>query len=370
MAIRTIKSGRIVVDAFRDNEGRPRFIETIDLETRFRRVLYGAAWYDPSPYAKSMAPTANEEDFTDLVEHFLEVHQTHWVQPNPQQKRLVLFVNSFPYCAPVAGDKLTNRQGTKIYTVKHVPQARHPLLWNGTVLLDAEPTRSEDLVWLGEETRRRCLVSFVEEGGNPGETVKPTATDGDVGTAYPGKMGPTIAYLLERQEPGGTQEPFGSQKYLKPRIRETFPDPLAPQESIDIYGWWLDNIFSFRCTHPRTRVANALAYWFKSFMEMNRPSIKANGVAEILFWSRVPGDRRKQDDDVAERIVRYYVRTEELQVHRVPNIRSLQILVDLRSSLYEDVTGDPYYELDPFADPGEATGDEQPISIDITDRQD
>lgn len=367
MSIRKLRSGRVVVDTFRDAEGRPKFIETVDITTRYRRVLYGAAWYEPSPYSKSHTPAASELDVPDLIEHFMEVHQMHWIWPNAQQKKLIFLVNSFPYCVPQAGDKLGTRDGRKVYTVRHVAAARHPSLWNGMVLLDQIPDRNDELVWIGDDTRRRCLVSFGAEDGNPGETTPPVPTSGDVGTAYPYKLGPTVTYILERQEPAGVREAFGQEKFPKPRFRESFPDPLAPQESIDIYGWWLDNIFRFRCIHPRTIVADRLAHWFKDFMELNRPSIKANGVGELRFWSRVPGARRKQEDDVAERIVRYFVRTEEIQVHRVPNIRHIQILVDLHDTLQEDVTGDPYAALDPFADLSEATGDASWYTLDIAD---
>lgn len=342
MSRRSLPSGRLVLNTFRDQEGRPAFLEVFNPTRNTVEYLR----YPDRQFYMTGGAALSEVEIPELIEHLLEEDQCFWRWPNPSNKSLILLPHAFPWCTPEMDDQLQDVRYRTVYTVRHVAPGRGGLPWNGTVLLDKPVDPSTRLSWIGEAASRN-YIDFQEEDGDASTPTPGEDTAGDMGIAYPNVAKPTITYLLETQRPGSIgSKPFGSSTEAKPRSREVLQDPLAPQHSITIYGQWMDNLFRFLCLHPRTVVATRLARWFKGFMERNRPSLKFNGLPEILFWSQDASRRSRRDDEAAVREVRYYFRTEELEVHRESTLRDIGFNVSLSPTMQADPRHD--WKLDPF----------------------
>lgn len=320
-----LASGRIVETVFRDTNGQPRYYEILDTRSNARRIIFGQ-WWDGRDRSTSDGPAVSEADLPSLVEFFLEDEQSYWrhVRPDAPTKNLIIFPGAFPWCRPAVGDKLRGTSG-ELYTVKHVGNGVRGVPWNGTVLLDKDVAVGEHLRWAGPKVRERTLIQFHSDDGKPASPTPGEVTAGDVGTAYPNLLAPTVTYLLLRQEPATVgPKPFGRDKQLKPRPREQVSDPDRPQVVLTIYGHRMENEFRFRCLHPHSAVADELALWFKRFMSNNTGPMKSNGVNEILYFGQeaVPAS---QLGKVSGRDCRFYFRTEELTLREDAAIRDVKV---------------------------------------------
>lgn len=358
MGYETLRSGRRILSVLRDSMGNPKFYEILDTTTNMTRAV-------------SIGESIIETELPEVLEYFLENDQTFWVWPQPANKKLIWFRNAFPWCTPEVGDKLIDKRSNTVFTVTYVPTGRDQIPWNGMVRLDKEPEPHHVLSWMGE-AKSRCYVAFKEEDSSadtptPGEDV-----DGaDTRTAYSEVIVPTIAFLLKTQRPGSIgAKPFGQRVQLKTRLREMFVDPQSPQHSVMVYGWWMDTLIEFTCWHPRTLVSGRLARWFKDFMNRNIPSLKANGINEILFWSQDDVKRRSRGFDAAGRAVQYYFRLEELEVRRESNIRHIDLNIGIgieEEDAVETIRGESI-DPDPYAGSFyDESGNYLPMTLDIAD---
>jgi hypothetical protein len=325
MHLRRLHNGKLVFETYRGPDGRPKYIEIFDTRKGALRLAHGPHW-DGRDRSQSLTEAASLEDFYDIIEWVLEYHQMMW-WPDPRNAKLIWFRYAFPWLPPRTGDVLAGSSG-KSYTVTHVQRSDGGTPWNLSVLLDEAPRAGEMLHWAGA-ARDRNLVDFRAEYGSPSTPTPGETTEGDTGTAYNTVFRPTITYLLVRKEPFTLNgAPFGSSKELKPRTREEFVDPNKPQRVIRIFGQRMDNLIRFLCLHPRAETADALAHWLERCINRQMPSIVANGIHRMLFWSSGTLERRgKSGDDVAVRSVNYYIETEEIEVQEAPSIRRLNIRI-------------------------------------------
>lgn len=350
-----LHSGRLVHNIWVGPDGRPKLYEIFDTSSGARRNWYGPFW-DGRDMSRTRGPAASEEDIPELIEHFMARQQTWWRRDSRNQN-LIWMDLAFLWLRPTAGDQLEGKDGN-LYTVLHVGDPVGRLPWNGALLLDQAPDDDEILRWAGEAAKRN-LIDFVAEDGVQDVPVEGEPTTSDVGTGYRGILRPTITHLLVRQEPYTLQgNRFGPSKELKPREHEQLYDPANPQRSIRVWVHRMDNLFKFLCIHPRAQAATSLARWFKSFINRYTPSLKYNGISEMLFWDHraVPRDRRI-GDDAAVRQIQYYFGTEEIRTEEVSTIRGLPLQVEVLTTENRppmDVQGWP--GLQPFTGMWNETG--------------
>lgn len=367
-----LPSGRVIQTVFRDGDGHPRYYEILDTRTNARRIIYGPTW-DGRDKSTSVGPAVSEADLPAIIQFFLEDEQSYWkyARPSMGPKDLILFPGAFAWCKPQKDDVLRGISG-KTYTVTHVPQGINGPPWNGTVKLDKDIEVGEILRWTGQKTRERTLIAFQSDDGSPSSPTPGEVTTGDVGTAYPGVLGPTVTYLLLRQEPASLgPKPFGRDKQLKPRIREQVSDPERPQVVITIYGHRMENEFRFRCLHPQSAVADELALWFKRFMRNNTGSIRSNGVNEILYFGQ-EAVSASQLGHVAGRDLRYYFRTEELILQEDAAVREVNVNISVlvrqdQEAFRLNLVPDDPTALDPFTGLYDQSGNFIFGALDIAD---
>lgn len=344
MSFETLKSGRVVLGTFRDQQGRPVFMEVFNPQTQTMQI----AAVPDREHAMTGGPAVSEVEIPELMEHFMEEDQTFWRWADPRKKNLILMPHAFHWCEPQVGDQLQDPRYRDVFTVRHAAPGRDVIPWNGSLLLDKETRPETRLRWIGEAGGRN-YIDFHEEDGKAETPTPGEDSSGDMGITYSQVVKPTITYLLETQRPGSIGgKPFGSSTEPKPRVRERLTDALAPQQTVTIYGQWMDNVFRFLCIHPRTVVATRLARWFKGFMERNRPSLKFNGIPDIRYWSQDATRRSRRGDDSAVREVRYYFRTEELEVRRQGAIRHVGIDLAVKDHLDFGKEGADWASLSPF----------------------
>lgn len=370
-----LPSGRIIQTVWRDQDGHPKYIEILDSRTNARRVIYGPLW-DGDDRSKSDGAAISEADLPSVIEFFLEDEQTYWKHVNPDtgSKSLITLPGSFAWCAPRVGDKLRVVGSEKIYTVQHVPTGVPGVPWNGVLLLDADVEVGENLRWVGQDARTRNLIEFHADDGFPESPLPGEDSAGDVGGAYRGVLQPTISYLLIRQEPATIgPKPFGRDKELKPRIRDSFFDPNRPQVTLEIWGHRMENEFRFRCLHPQSAIADELALWFKRFMRNNTPSMRSNGLNEMIYLGQ-DAVASKSLGKVSARDIRYYFRTEELLLKEVATVRNVGVnfTVVLRPSLETGRLNSPFmqegYEgLNPYTGLYDESGNFLFLQLDIAD---
>jgi hypothetical protein len=345
MKYEKLPSGRIVVSTYADKNGWPRYYEYFDTKTGALRLAYGPYW-DGNDRSRSITDSATLVEFYELIEWVMEAQQMTW-RPDKRNGKLIWFMMGFQGLVPTVGDRLAGSSG-KIYTVQHVPIDVNGRLWNLSVLLDAAPTLSEKLTWIGD-ARDRNLIDFRAEYGSPDTPTAGEATDGDVGTAYRKILRPTITYLLLRKEPYTIRgAPFSGSKELKPRIREYVYDQDLPQRVLEILAQRMENLIRFTCLHPRAETADALAHWFERCINRQIASVRANGIHELLFWSSRTVERRnKTGDDAAAQEVSYYVVTEEIDIKEVSSLRRINVTINAAPANNSDsiyLTGEGFPE--------------------------
>jgi hypothetical protein len=381
---------------FYRDDGRP------DLE-RFEETYL--EWYDSRRRTKRLrrkqraSRTADLYDTVDMIDLLMDKHQSTFYNDERYKWRL-----TFPYLflKPKVGDKILNKTTGEEYKILWVeelsPTAYRPaygpvvdaqsgLGFTGTVIIDQgvrAPNPWDDLEFVDKENR---YIRFFEWGGSRNTQEPISSADAD--TSEKGHtFVPSITWTLKRKEPGSIgKDPFGRAKELKPRLREQFPDPqytylvdepefedakalaaghfetgspiitgswvsiaekeaaqhpMASTHTIEVYGQWFDNIVQFDCWSTSNPQANMLVTWFEDFMELYIPILKRNGVQEALYWQR-QDDKVLQAfrDDIDNRTVQYYFRTEKLRVHRSRNFRNYSVRVRLAARSESLIHGEP-----------------------------
>ena len=104
-----------------------------------------------------------------------------------------------------------------------------------------------------------------------------------------------------------------------------------------MHGQWFDNLVQFDIWASNGRTAEQRAVWFQRTMELLKGTLMRQGVQKLAFWSRLEDDTiTKWRSDIAVRSLRYYVRTEELQLIRAGKIQSVDVYANVQYDLRED----------------------------------
>jgi hypothetical protein len=344
------------VTHLQDKRGRPELerpdeIHPVWFDSRTQAYLihYNLQAYVEDPLAQGIMPrqkadrTADENEAIRLVEEGLRLHQMTWF---PSGKGDWLIYMPFLFVEPDNTWKLRNLTTRETYTVSHVGMDETRQEPTGYILLQtglsapsagdaAFSGRWDRLEWVEPKGK---LVEFYRSWPDRA-AVELEETSGDEGAASGPLMVPTITALLARQEPGTIgKRPFEAAKQIKPRIRETKTDPVDPASySVQIRGWWMDNIFRFDCYGRLNKEADKLVKWFFRFINLYTGVLKKNGVQEILYWQRrADQDVQRWRDDLPMRSVEYFFRTEELDAVRTRNVTGVSIYARVES---QDPTG-------------------------------
>ena len=252
---------------------------------------------------------ASLDDVTTYIYQSLVDYQGKW-----NTTGISAWTVSFPYARDLrVGNKIRNLNTGEYYTIDSVIDvAQHTVRLSGTVA-----PSSSDRLQLAEEN----MINFVS--AYPQVYVEPQTWKD------------TITYRVLRREPGTVQShPFDGKKEIKPRVRQTIVDPDYPDHHIQIMGQWFDNLIQFDCWSVTNNGADSLISWFEDFLFRYTWVWKKNGVQEILYMDRgIDTEVTKWRDDIVNRTLVYYFRTEKIVPIRTHDFTQIDLYVGLASEI-------------------------------------
>lgn len=245
----------------------------------------------------------------ELISELMKAHQLTFI-PHKANSKLVLF--PFIFKQPAEGDIIVNSNTSEEYTIEQVIVNPKDKKWNGLIKLDLKDPPSienRDLLYFKKEQN---YIDF--------DHVFPSSLPNQVGAnspelmRNPPPMNPTITWNVIRREPGGLSKAFDPRKEFKPRLRESYKDPIVPGYTVQIYGRNLDNIVEFECWSNDHKTSDKLVNWFENFLNTYSGILRQCGVSQIMFWQRPEESFNKVwRQSFAVRATQFYVRTEELE---------------------------------------------------------
>ena len=254
--------------------------------------------------------SASLDDVTTYIYQSLVDYQSKW-----NTTRISAWTVTFPYARDLrVGNKIRNSTTGEYYTIDSIiDAAQHTVRLSGTVA----PSSSNRLE-LAEENMINFVSAYPQIYAEP-QTWKDT-----------------ITYRVLRREPGTLQShPFDGRKEIKPRVRQTIVDPDYPDHHIQIMGQWFDNLIQFDCWSVTNNGADSLISWFEDFLFRYTWVWKKNGVQEILYMDRgIDTEVTKWRDDIVNRTLVYYFRTEKIVPIRTHDFTQIDLYVGLSSELY------------------------------------
>lgn len=132
---------------------------------------------------------------------------------------------------------------------------------------------------------------------------------------------PCITYKLISKVPGSIGK---NTKEIKPRIRESAPDPHKPGHHVINYAQLFDTLIQFDIWGRNDTEADQLALRFEETMLQYTGFFIQNGVAGIYFDSQLE-DQKAQNLrlDLSQRKLRYLVRFEKVTTTRTAEIEKI-----------------------------------------------
>lgn len=275
---------------------------------------------------------------------------------------------------PQPGWKLYDYDNNQVYTVKDVGRSYNSdkkKVFDGRVILEetSGPPENAKLRWLDPYGERDGVMKVIRivHADSLESIVKDREASGDVhdvrGTAFV----PTIAYSLEREEPGSIDNnPFGPAREIGHRVRMVVKDPDNPRITQKIWGQWLDNFVSFKIYAVGPKIANRVAVWLKNFFLMYNRVLTQLGVQRILYWSQ---SRDKEEErtvnDLSIRTLEYYFKLEDIQVEIEGQIASY----DIQFQSLDEFDAVPWYTSEPTSEifPTDTSGGSLYGSLNIGD---
>lgn len=288
--------------------------------------------YDPASRALELRYKSQAEgsmsimQTMELIDTLLKKYQTVY-KTSKYDKNLILF--PFMFVEPVEGDKLLNTATNEEYTVDQLILDPGTNEWQGLVRLSLtnppDASKGENIILLNSDR----YVSF-DHGFKPSSPNSISANNSG-GENISAPMRPEIVWTLAKKEPAATSgRPFEGTKEYKPRLRETYKDPVVDGYSVSVYGQWFDSIVQFDVWYANNRAAERLVDWFDQFMSNNSWILRRAGVAQIFFWQRTADDLKQQwRQPVWHRSVQYYLRTEQLHAVYERDLLKLNIVLDV-----------------------------------------
>lgn len=264
----------------------------------------------------------------ELIDAYLSKYQMVFV-PNKVDKSLILF--PFMFIQPQEGDKIINTTTKEVYTVDQIIINPTSGLWEGLLRLNLiNPPSVESLHSLEYQSLNRA-VRFDHEV--PNSIPNPLGANLEKLLKQPPPMHPTITWTIKSVEPGSLGTINSSKKEWKPRLRETFKDPLVMGHTIEVLGQFFDNIVQFDCWSNDPRTSDRLVRWFEQFMRLYAGSLRRAGLSNLFFWKR-PEEESNQTWRQAYSVkgTQYFIRTEQLEASYSRDILNIDISVSIESS--------------------------------------
>jgi hypothetical protein len=147
----------------------------------------------------------------------------------------------------------------------------------------------------------------------------------------PASFTDTITCRVTERMPGSLdKKPFGPNKELKHRFREYVRNDTDFTVLSAVTGQLFDNVVQFSMWSTRNRRADILLEWFESFMVKYAWVLKWNGIQEVFYWQRTPDAKVvRWRDDIIQRTVEFYFRTEKHITHTMRRLTSVTASVDV-----------------------------------------
>lgn len=181
--------------------------------------------------------------------------------------------------------------------------------------------------------------------------------DGTLAGEHSAPWRDTITWLVTRKEPGSLSgEPFKRPRTLVPMPRRHFDYGTDGIYTVDVHGQWFDAIAQIDCWAKTNAATERLMDWFEGFMALYTPVFVYNGITRVFFWERAVDELvTRWRDDIVNRTIRYYVRTETVTATLEARIRSIIATIALTTT--GEVTGEipGTGELPAPSEPGDVT---------------
>jgi len=251
--------------------------------------------------------SASLDDVTTYIYQSLVDYQGKWNTTEISEWTVM-----FPYARDLrVGNSIKNVTTGEVYTIDSiVDELNHTVRLSGTTA-----PHLGDRLELADENMVNFVSAYPQVYAEP-ETWKDT-----------------ITYKVLRREPGTLQShPFDGRKEIKPRVRQTIQDPDFPDHHVRIMGQWFDNLIQFDCWSVTNNGADSLIVWLEDFMFRYTWVWKKNGVQEILYTNRgIDEEVIKWRDDIVNRTLIYYFRTEKIVPIRTHDFTQIDLYVGLAS---------------------------------------
>jgi len=266
--------------------------------------LIHEAWSQPAENRQADR-AASLDDVTTFIYQSLVDYQGKWNTSNVSEWTI-----RFPYARYLSvGDSIKNETTGEFYTITAIIEERT----NTVQLSGTTVPRATDILRLENSNMVNFVSAFPQVLADPAD------------------WRDTITFRVSRREPGSMQpHPFGDRKEIKPRVRQIITDPDYPDHHIQILGQWFDNIIQFDCWSVTNNGADGLISWLETFMYRYTWVWKKNGVQEILYTSRsIDEEVTKWRDDIVNRTLYYYFRTEKIVPIREMDFTQFDLSVEL-----------------------------------------
>jgi hypothetical protein len=274
-------------------------------------------------------------DLFDYIEEALTLYQSYYLPISYAPLN-----GYFPYAWYLkAGTQVDNTTIGTTYTIEEVEKDPDTGKPTGYVRMSGSPNpalshrlkfRKEDLLIV--------MHSFPKTYADP-YTFSKTG-DGKLVGEYKASWRDTITWLVTRKEPGSLSgEPFKRPRTLVPMPRRHFDYGTDDAYAVDTHGQWFDSVVQFDCWAKTNAATERLMSWFEGFMALYTPVFVYNGIARVFFWERAIDELvTRWRDDIVNRTIRYYVRTETVTVTLEARIRSIIATISIATT--GEVTGD------------------------------
>ena len=252
---------------------------------------------------------ASLDDVTTYIYQSLVDYQGKWAHSDINEWTIRM-----PYARYLAvGDPVVNVDTGEVYSINNIVDPKNNVIRLGG---SRAPELAQRL-----KLDSSNMVNFISSG--PQKHIEPV------------DWRDTITYRVKKRQPGTIDShPFGARKEIKPRLRQTIPDPDYPDYHIEIYAQWFDNLIQFDCWATTNFGADTLIEWFEDFMFKYTWVFKKNGVQEMLYTGRHTDETvTKWRDDIVNRSVDYYFRTEKIVPLRLHDLTRIDILAGLEDTI-------------------------------------
>ena len=279
--------------------------------------------------------------FFSYVESALRLHQGHYFP-----KRANPMYGVFPFARRLKeGAEVINTTKNTTYTIAEVYKSQQidGNLPTGDVKLEGspEPSASDRLVFNRDESIK-FLPGFPRTYSYPYQFDTP---ENELMQEYMGDWREAITWSIVRLEPGSlSDEPFKRPRTLRPMHREIQRIAATDRHALDTSAKYYDCLVQFDCWARTNRAAEDLVTWFELFMDTYIPVFTFNGIQRCFYWERTMDELvTRWRNDIVNRSIRYYIRTETVLTRIVSKIRAITINAGLLPSDSISPTGEWIY---------------------------